>query len=204
MELHIHSQTQYYTTQPRQITPHISLSWANYGLHLVGLYAQEINVGTVVMRSSLSGCSIAMTAAKYKSEFELIKISLLWRHNGRGSVSNHQPRDCLLNRLFRRRSKKTSKLRVTGLCVGNSPGTGEFPAQMASNAENVSIWWRHHVISRPHVRAMGACYEDFGENWPSYNGAALYRDLRQSLLSLTAKRTVSAFLSQEITIVTSP
>ena len=23
-------------------------------------------------------------------------------------------------------------------------GTGEFPVQMASNAENVSIWWRHH------------------------------------------------------------
>ena len=46
---------------------------------------------------------------------------------------------------FRRRSKKTWKLRVTGLCAGNSPGTGEFPAQMASNAENVSIWWRHHV-----------------------------------------------------------
>ena len=47
---------------------------------------------------------------------------------------------------FRRRSKKTSKLRVTGLCVGNSPVTGEFPAQMASNAEKVSIWWRHHGI----------------------------------------------------------
>ena len=45
----------------------------------------------------------------------------------------------------RRRSKKTSKLRVTGLCEGNSPVTGEFPAQMGSNAENVSIWWRHHV-----------------------------------------------------------
>ena len=43
--------------------------------------------------------------------------------------------------------KKTSKLRVIGLCVGNSPGTGEFPAQMASNAENVSIWWRHHVCA---------------------------------------------------------
>ena len=52
-----------------------------------------------------------------------------WRHNGRDSISNHQPHDCLLNRLFGRRSKKTSKLRVTGLCVGNSPGTGEFPAQ---------------------------------------------------------------------------
>ena len=43
-----------------------------------------------------------------------------------------------------RRWKKTSKLRITGLCVGNSPGTSEFPAQRASNAENVSIWWRHH------------------------------------------------------------
>ena len=42
---------------------------------------------------------------------------------------------------------KTLKLRVTGLCGGNSPVTGEFPAQMASNAENVSIWWRHHGIS---------------------------------------------------------
>ena len=71
---------------------------------------------------------------------------LLWRHNGHDSVSNHQPHDCLLNRLFRRRSKKTSKLRVTGLWAGNSPGTGEFPAPMASNAENVSIWWRHHRI----------------------------------------------------------
>ena len=43
--------------------------------------------------------------------------------------------------------KNTSKLRVTGLCAGNSPVTGEFSAQMASNAENVSIWWRHHDIS---------------------------------------------------------
>ena len=40
--------------------------------------------------------------------------------------------------------QKTSKLRFPGLCVGNAPGTGEFPAQMASNAENVFIWWRHH------------------------------------------------------------
>ena len=69
---------------------------------------------------------------------------LHWRHNDQDGVSNHQPRQCLLNRLLERRSKRTSKLRVTGLCAGNSPETGEFPAQMASNAENVSIWWRHH------------------------------------------------------------
>ena len=41
--------------------------------------------------------------------------------------------------------RKHQTPRVTGLCAGNSPGTGEFPGQMASNAENVSIWWRHHV-----------------------------------------------------------
>ena len=70
--------------------------------------------------------------------------TLQWRHNEHDGVSNYQPHHCLLNLLFGRRSKKTSKLRVTGLCVGNSPGTGEFPAQMARNAENVSIWWRHN------------------------------------------------------------
>ena len=57
---------------------------------------------------------------------------------------NHHPHHCLLTRLFGSRSKKISKLRVTGLCAGNSPLTGEFPAQMASNAENVYIWWRHN------------------------------------------------------------
>ena len=47
-------------------------------------------------------------------------------------VSNKLPHHCLFNRLFGCKSKKTSKLRVTGLCAGNSPGTGEFPAQLAS------------------------------------------------------------------------
>ena len=74
----------------------------------------------------------------------LLCTTLQWRHHGRDSVSNHQPRDCLLNRLFRRRSKETSKLRVTGLCVGNSPVTDDLSAQRDSKAENVSIWWRHH------------------------------------------------------------
>ena len=75
-----------------------------------------------------------------------ITTPLRWRHNEEDGVSNHQPYHCLLNRLVRRKSKKTSKPRVTGLCARNSPGTGEFPAQMASNAENVSIWWRHYAI----------------------------------------------------------
>ena len=74
--------------------------------------------------------------------------SLQWRHNGRDGFSNHQPHDGLLNRLFRNRWKKTPKLRVTGYCVGNSPVTGEFHVQRASNTEKVSIWWRHHEFQR--------------------------------------------------------
>ena len=59
-------------------------------------------------------------------------------------VSNQRCLDCLLHRLFRLRSKKTSKLRVTGLCEENPSVPGGFPSQKASNTENVSIWWRYN------------------------------------------------------------
>ena len=81
--------------------------------------------------------------------------ALQWRHNKRDGVSNHQPQDCLLDRLFRCRSKTTSKRRVTGLCDGNSAVNGEFPTQRASNAENVSVWWRHHATTRPLCETVG-------------------------------------------------
>ena len=42
--------------------------------------------------------------------------------------------------------KEPAEFRVTGLSDGNSLVTDEFPAQRASNAENVSIWWRHHWL----------------------------------------------------------
>ena len=59
--------------------------------------------------------------------------SLQWHHNGCDGISNHEPHHCLLNCLFRCRSKKISKFRVNGLFAGNSPVTGEFLSQMASN-----------------------------------------------------------------------
>ena len=65
---------------------------------------------------------------------------------GYDGVSNHEGHHYLLNHIFNRRSNETSRQRVTGLSVVNSPVTSEFPAHMASNAENVSIWWRHHVL----------------------------------------------------------
>ena len=80
-----------------------------------------------------------------------ISTTLQWCHDERDDVSNHRRLYCLPNRLFRRRSKKTSNLRTTGLCEGKSPVTGEFPAQRASNGENVFIWWRHHDLDLPCV-----------------------------------------------------
>ena len=65
--------------------------------------------------------------------------SLQCRHNEHDCVSNHRRLDCLLNHVFRRTSKKTSNLRVTGLCEGNSPVIGEFLTSSTSNAANVSI-----------------------------------------------------------------
>ena len=76
---------------------------------------------------------------RYLTYKSLYVHTLQWRHNGRDGIPNHQPHHCLLNHLFRRRSKKTSKIRVTGLCAVNSPVTGEIPAHMACNTENVSI-----------------------------------------------------------------
>ena len=87
-----------------------------------------------------------------RKSFHLMTSSWFWdmhttvisgtqrRHNERDGVSNHRRLDCLLKCLFSRRPKKTPKLRITGLCEGNSPVTGEFHAQRASNVENVSVW----------------------------------------------------------------
>ena len=104
--------------------------------------------------------------------------ALLWRHKWRDDISSHQPHDCLLNRSFRRRSKKTSKLRVTGICAGNSQVIGEFPAQMASNAENVSIWWRHHGWPEGKGKYCGvlmfSLMLSWTTRWAKKRGAVIY------------------------------
>ena len=78
-------------------------------------------------RQSMGTLSAVITLREGNSPatggFPHTKSPLRWRHNDHDSVSNHQPHDCL----YRRRSKKTSKFRVTGLCVGNSPGPVNSP-----------------------------------------------------------------------------
>ena len=131
-----------YTSASLMMTTEIAL--------LTLLWLLDTTISKIVDRISHLYPPLGETSSRHsrmeKSQCRIQLNTLQWRHNGRDGVSNHQPQHCLLNLLFRRRSKVTSKLRDTGLSAGNSPVTGEFPAQMASNAENVSIWWCHHYI----------------------------------------------------------
>ena len=149
-----------------------SMRWnvCHLGMKLIGFILWNVKWIVLFRHHSSSGwpsthrhktISIHNAGSKVTSvsvKFHL--LSLHWRHSRRNGVSNHQPRNCLPNCVFRRRSKKTSKLRVTGLCAGDSPGTGEFPAQMTNYAENVSIWWRHHAKLDLSLWSS-TCYHDF-------------------------------------------
>ena len=85
--------------------------------------------------------------------------SLLWRPFERGGVSNHQCLNCFLKRLFRRRSKKTSKLRVTGLCEGinrwpvDSPHKGPVTGKYLHLMTLSRVWWSGipHTIMMFHL-----------------------------------------------------
>ena len=70
----------------------------------------------LIFPKSMVWCKTAVSSAL---SMEILQscTTLQWHHNGHNGVSNHQPHDCLLNRLFRSRSKKTSKLHVTGICA---------------------------------------------------------------------------------------
>ena len=67
----------------------------------------------------LNACKTYLVQIPANSRFTLKPLQ--WRHYGGDGFSNHRCLDCLRNRLFRCRSKKTSKLGVTGLCEGNLP-----------------------------------------------------------------------------------
>ena len=106
-------------------------------------------------------------------------FTLQWRYNKRDGVSNHWRLNCLLNHLFKRRSKKTSKLRVTGLCEGNSLVTGEFPAQKASNAEMFPF---DDVIMKRVTEAsfqwpVSNAYRHSISKWPTMNSTIYSREV---------------------------
>ena len=105
--------------------------------------------------------------------------SLQWCHNERDDVSNHRRLDGLFNRLFIRRSKRTSKLRVTGLCegnlTGNSPHKGPVTRRMfpfddviMSSPDPVCDWKIYIlvtltiiVVDKSHTQAYHPCVISF-------------------------------------------
>ena len=118
------------TLQSYNICEHFSENYDGYDVMITN-YGKFLIPGStsLVQKSTVLGVS---------------GLSLQWRHNERDGDPNHRRLDCLLNCLFRRTSKKTPKLRVTGPCEDNSPVTGEFPTQRVGDTENVSISWHHY------------------------------------------------------------
>ena len=117
-----------------QKTSHIYLLLRLYWIWTVsGSLDKLVWMERILLRKKMTYIFLGLIA-QYNSTIQC--GSPQWRHDG-----------CMIvysTVFFRRRSKKTSKLRATGLDEGNSSVTGELPAQRASNVENVPIWWRHH------------------------------------------------------------
>ena len=123
-----------------------------------------------------------------------VSLSLQWRHNGRGGVSNHRRLDCLLSRLFRRISKKTLKLRFTGLGEGrihrwpmDSPHKGPVTRKMfpfddvimvlpetggASAHESRPPWWCRgtETLSALLTLCEGNTLDGLSPKWPVLQG----------------------------------
>ena len=115
------------------ISPIPGWNWnKTFRYHIDVLVQERRNSSAIAMELRLS-CTNPSIYGTERSPF--LGEASRWRHDERDGVSNHRRLNWLLKRLFRRRSKKTAKLRVTGLCKGNSPVTGDFSAQRAGNAE---------------------------------------------------------------------
>ena len=104
-------------------------------------------------------------------------LSLQWRHNERDGVSNHRRLDCLLKRFFQAQIEESIKAPRPRPLWGESTVDRWFPSQRASNAENVSIWWRHHDHSwllLPLLLAWTSCWTssrvDITLTWLHCNG----------------------------------
>ena len=144
-----HRYYHYHVIEKNHEECHIMANWITWQNWMVSnisprLVMEETNTTSCLIKVLILVTAVSSFVCSMQIYNSFASYTLQQRHNERDVVSNHQPHDCLLKRLFRRTPKKTSQLCVTGLCEGNSPLSGEFPAPRASNAENVSIWWRHY------------------------------------------------------------
>ena len=130
----------YQSLNPRKNTPHISPWRASYGVSFVNILEKFDRYNGTALYVSISYSRGGRIGLRQPDN----KQSLQWHYNDSDIVSNHQPHDCLLNRLFKAQIRENIKaLRHWPLC-GEFTGGRWIPRRKASNAENVSIWWRHH------------------------------------------------------------
>ena len=138
-------------------TSHWTLVLRSYGFLVIFpklcffLYQQESsNIKWWVYLHTLEYCNHCYYYQKWLSNTRIQQFNIATFHFSdviMGAVASQiTSLTIVYSAVYSGTSKKTSKLRGTGFCAGNSPVIGEFPAHMASNAENVSIWWRHHVF----------------------------------------------------------
>ena len=92
--------------------------------------------------------------------------------------------------------KKTPKLRVTGLCEGNSPVTGGFPSQKTSNTENISTRWRHHGLQLPTIYHK---IDSAGYKWNFAKLSTFYFNFNLNNKSLTL--TPTSFLNGNLLVI---
>ena len=113
-----------------------------------GLYNHQHIAGLDVTNApfvNLSISDIVWYCNSYVLHSPNLFNTLLWRHNGRDGVSLYQPHDCLLNHSFKRRSRETSKLRLTGLWgihrwPVNSPHKWPVARKMFTFDDVIMIW----------------------------------------------------------------
>ena len=102
---------------------HLILFWIDELIHFYSIYMSSMNIEFYLWYENCR--RLFQMYIQWKClNFD---YTLHWRHNDHNGVSNHQPHCCLLNCLYRRSSKKTSKLCATDLCMGNSPGPVNSP-----------------------------------------------------------------------------
>ena len=147
----------------------LSLKMIKYSLIGLALACQDLNMITTSNRSLiLFQCLYlciyhlnlpysAWLIRWYSGNHTVVSLTVTENHYSNFILSakatqNNWRLGCLLMRLFRRRSMRTSKPHVTGLCERNPPVTDGFPSQRASNAENVSIWRHHDMGENDHCQ----------------------------------------------------
>ena len=135
----------------------ISYQWSFLRYHIMSYYVDHDKICRIWLRIWIK----KHTPYCSRNDQPLdVYLASLWRHNGRDGVTNHQPYDCLLNHPFRCRSKKTLKLRVTGLCAGNSPvQTHTLVSEIRKHV--IGIFGMTHILNILALNKMSVFYTDF-------------------------------------------